>query len=128
MSDFDLNIDNYSLEDLLGLFRLKYDFNQQDLKTAKMLALKTHPDKSGLDKEVFLFFLKAYKMCETIYYFRIKRKNLENNDTYTYENLEQTINEKEKEKLSSLPLSQINFKPKNQIDMVNSSPINFLNP
>ena len=99
MSDFDLNIDNYSLEDLLGLFRLSYDFNYQDLKTAKMIALRTHPDKSGLDKEVFLFFLKAYKMCETIYYFRVKRKNLESNDTYKYENLEQTLNEKEKEKI-----------------------------
>tara|TARA_B100001063_G_scaffold94087_1_gene87636 strand:+ start:3939 stop:4832 length:894 start_codon:yes stop_codon:yes gene_type:complete len=99
MSGFDLNINNYSLEDLLSLFKLDYDFTLEDLKKAKRIALKTHPDKSGLDKHVFLFFLKAYKMCETIYNFRVKRIKLEKDKTYTYENLEETLNEKEKEQL-----------------------------
>ena len=72
MSGFDLNLYNYSLEDLLDLFKLDYNFDENDLKMAKKIALKTHPDKSGLDKNVFLFFLKAYKMCVTIYEFRIK--------------------------------------------------------
>ena len=74
MNGFDLNINNYSLEDLLDLFRLDYNFDQSGLKKAKKIALKTHPDKSGLDKKVFMFFLKAYKMCETIYNFRVKRQ------------------------------------------------------
>ncbi len=98
MSGFDLNINNYTLEDLLNLFRLDYNFTIDDLKKAKKIALKTHPDKSGLDQQVFLFFLKAYKMCETIYKFRVKRQDLNLNTTFKYENLE-TLNEKQKEQL-----------------------------
>ena len=70
MVSFDLNIDNYDLEDLLNLFHLNYEFNEDDLKRAKNRALKTHPDKSGLKKEVFLFFMKAYKMIESIHDFK----------------------------------------------------------
>lgn len=98
MSGFDLNINNYTLEDLLNLFRLDYNFTMDDLKKAKKIALRTHPDKSGLDQQVFLFFLKAYKMCETIYKFRVKRQDLNLNTTFEYENLE-TLNEKQKEQL-----------------------------
>ena len=35
MSGFDLNINNYTLEDLLNLFRLDYNFTIDDLKNAK---------------------------------------------------------------------------------------------
>ena len=99
MDGFDLNINNYSLEDLLSLFNLNYNFDEDDLKKAKRVALKTHPDKSGLDKTVFLFFLKAYKMCETIYNFRIKRQDLDTHKEYEYENLEENLNEKQRETL-----------------------------
>jgi len=99
MDDFDLNINNYSLEDLLDLFNLDYNFTEENLKEAKKIALKTHPDRSKLDKNVFLFFLKAYKMCVTIYNFRVKRIDLETNKEHIYENLEETINEKQKEVL-----------------------------
>ena len=99
MNGFDLNINNYSVEDLLDLFRLDYNFDQSGLKKAKKIALKTHPDKSGLDKKVFMFFLKAYKMCETIYNFRVKRQDLDTNKKYEYEDLEGSLNEKQKEEL-----------------------------
>mgnify|MGYP001241302988 CR=1 FL=1 len=98
MDDFDLDIDNYGLEDILNLFHLDYKFEKSGMKKAKAMALKTHPDKSGLDQKVFLFFLKAYKMCETIYKFRVKRQDLNLNTTFKYENLE-TLNEKQKEQL-----------------------------
>jgi len=73
MSEFDLNLDNYNLKDLLNLFKIKINFDEDDLKRAKTVALKTHPDKSGLDKEIFDFFFKAYKMIEKIYYFKKKK-------------------------------------------------------
>ena len=62
LEDIDLNIDNYSLDDLLQLFKLPLDFHEEDLKRAKRLVLMTHPDKSNLKKEVFLFLgkLKLY--------------------------------------------------------------------
>ena len=35
MDGFDLNINNYSLEDLLSLFNLNYNFDEDDLKRLK---------------------------------------------------------------------------------------------
>ena len=56
-SKCNLNIDNYELVDLLALFKLDFDFNEQDLKQVKKTVLQTHPDKSQLDKKYFLFLL-----------------------------------------------------------------------
>ena len=88
MDNFDLNIDNYDLEDLLNLFHLNYEFDENELKKAKTVALKTHPDKSGLNKEVFLFFMKAYKMIESIYEFKLKRAKCARNTSYENEKME----------------------------------------
>ncbi len=66
----DLNIHNYDLNDLLTLFKLPFHFKENDLKEAKKIVLKTHPDKSGLDKEYFLFFSQAYKYLLKIHQLR----------------------------------------------------------
>ena len=71
-SDLDMNIDNYELHDLLDLFHLDYNFNEEDLKKTKKTVLMTHPDKSKLPKEYFLFFTAAYKIIYSIYEFRYK--------------------------------------------------------
>lgn len=85
MSDLELNLDNYSLMELLNLFHLKKNYNEKDLKEAKMMALKTHPDKSGLDEKIFIFFKNAYDRIEKIYKFRQRNKqnmyNAEYSDT-----------------------------------------------
>tara|TARA_Y100000816_G_scaffold292305_1_gene286906 strand:+ start:6272 stop:7171 length:900 start_codon:yes stop_codon:yes gene_type:complete len=83
MSDFDLNIDNYSLDDLLNLFHLKYNFTTEELKKAKRIVLKTHPDKSKLPKEYFLFFSKAYKVLVNVNEFRNKSSKKLSNDEYS---------------------------------------------
>lgn len=83
MSDFDLNIDNYSLDDLLNLFHLKYNFTTEELKKAKRIVLKTHPDKSKLPKEYFLFFSKAYKVLVNVNEFRNKCSKKSSNDEYS---------------------------------------------
>lgn len=70
MDNLDLNIDNYSLEDILSLFQLESDFTEEELKEAKKMVLMTHPDKSNLDQEVFFFFTKAYKYLYFIFQFR----------------------------------------------------------
>lgn len=75
MEQADLDIENYDLIDLLNLFKLDYNFNKEDLKQAKKIALMTHPDKSGLDKKYFLFFSAAYKAVYEIYQFRNKTKS-----------------------------------------------------
>ena len=66
-NEIDLNIDNYELDDLLDLFHLDYNFNTEDLKRAKKAVLMLHPDKSGMDKEYFLFFTSAYRVILSIY-------------------------------------------------------------
>ena len=78
----DLNIDNYQLDDVLNLFRIPVDFNETDLKRAKQIVLKTHPDKSNLDPEYFRFYSKAYKMLYTIWEFR-KRGDIDNDNKNT---------------------------------------------
>ena len=70
MESLDLNIDNYNLPDILALFNLPTLFNDADLKRAKLAVLKTHPDKSQLPKEYFLFFTKAYRIIHQIYTIR----------------------------------------------------------
>jgi len=77
----DLDINNYSLQDLLNLFNLNVDFSFEDLKNTKKIVLKTHPDKSKLPKEYFLFYSKAYKMLYHVFEFRSKTKK-SFNDTY----------------------------------------------
>jgi hypothetical protein len=86
-SNLDLNIDNYSLEDILQLFRLSSDFDEADMKDAKKMVLKMHPDKSRLDAKYFLFFSKAYKVLYSIYEFKQKSqtKNIEDAE---YENVD----------------------------------------
>jgi hypothetical protein len=74
--DISLNIDEYELIDLLNLFKLDFDFNEQDLKKVKKTVLQTHPDKSPhLSKEYFLFFSEAYKIIYSVYQFRYKSTN-----------------------------------------------------
>ena len=88
--DVDLNIENYELDDLLNLFNLTYNFNEEDIKKVKLVVMKTHPDKSGLENKYFIFFQKAYKMLLEIYYFRGKRKKSYNTEyrDLEYENIE----------------------------------------
>jgi len=86
-SNLDLNIDNYSLEDILQLFRLSSDFDEADMKDAKKMVLKMHPDKSRLDTKYFLFFSKAYKVLYSIYEFKQKSQT-QNIEDAEYENVD----------------------------------------
>jgi len=90
MESVDLNIDNYDLRDLIGLFQIPFHFTETHLKEAKKTVLKTHPDKSRLDKKYFLFFSKAYKYLLKIFQLR-KGSNITNTeydkqDTWEEEN------------------------------------------
>jgi hypothetical protein len=68
--DLDLDIRNYELRDILNLFKLPSVFNESNMREAKLMVMRTHPDKSGLDKEYFLFFSKAYKILHEVYQVR----------------------------------------------------------
>jgi len=101
MEAIDLNITNYNLKDILSLFQVPYDFNENHMRGAKKLVLKMHPDKCGLDKEYFLFFSSAYKILYRIYQFRNKS---------TAQSSEYIIEEDEEEREKKLLLKQIEGK------------------
>lgn len=63
----DLNINSYSLDELLDLFQLDYNMNITDLKQAKKRVLQLHPDKSRLPPEYFLFYKRAYEKIVELY-------------------------------------------------------------
>ena len=94
----DLNIDNYDLEDVLNLFKLPKHFDEQDLKKAKQIVLKTHPDKSSLGPEYFMFYSKAYKMLYSIWEFK-KSATTDNIDNYNTDYASVTYNEEQKKEL-----------------------------
>ena len=73
MSTLDLDINNYNLDDILRLFKVDYNFNEDDIKNCYKTVLKLHPDKSGLDKEYFLFYTKAFKVLKNVYEYKNKR-------------------------------------------------------
>jgi hypothetical protein len=55
-----LDIAMYSFKELLDLFNLSYNITINELKQAKKRVLMTHPDKSNLPPEYFLFYKKAF--------------------------------------------------------------------
>lgn len=79
--NLDLDIRNYKLEDITKLFNIPLVFNESDLRVAKLAVLRTHPDKSNLPKEYFLFFSSAYKMLYQVYTFR-SGKNRNTKESY----------------------------------------------
>ena len=88
--EIDLNIENYSREDLYKLFGFKTSLVLTDdaMKEAKKIVLKTHPDKSRLEDKYFIFFGKAYKKLLEIYEFqnKIQKKNVDKNEYYNSKN------------------------------------------
>lgn len=79
----DLNLDSYSRVDLYKLFGLKHmHLSDDNMREAKKIVLKTHPDKSKLEPKFFLFFSKAYKKLYSIYEFqnRSSEKKMENTE------------------------------------------------
>ena len=63
-----LQLESYSLRELLGLFDLNpHDIKVDDLKRAKKKVLMMHPDKSKLDPSYFLFYKKAFDVIVVMY-------------------------------------------------------------
>lgn len=103
--NIDLNIENYSLNEILQLFQLDYNFGEQELKQAKKIVLKTHPDKCKLPKEYFLFYSKAYKMLYRIFEFRDKVKQSNDNPSYD-SNIDKTSQESYHKMINSMNSKQ----------------------
>ena len=63
-----LDIQMYSFKDILELFHIDdYTINENQIKKAKKVVLMTHPDKSKLPSEYFLFYKKAFDILHNYY-------------------------------------------------------------
>ncbi len=85
-----LDINSYSLDDLLTLFELDYRLTAEDMLRAKRKVLMMHPDKSKLPSTYFLFYKTAYEIILDIH--RSKNKMTQTAPTaYTPEILHNTL-------------------------------------
>ena len=97
--EIDFDLANYNLQELLNLFQLNHNFKIDDLKNAKKIVMRLHPDKSGLAKEYFIFFQQAYKILHKIYYFRFRQnKKAHTRDTIEIADDQRVILERLKDK------------------------------
>lgn len=89
MTEVDLNISNYSLSDILKLFKLEHGLDEAGMKKAKRQVLLMHPDKSNLSQDYFLFFSSAYKLLYRVYEFHQRNnKDTTINREYTTEHID----------------------------------------
>ena len=87
-----LNINSYSLDELLGLFNLNYNMTLNDLKNAKKQVLMLHPDKSKLSSDYFLFYKKAFEIIVQLFENNNKQNQKITEDTTKYQPLENGLN------------------------------------
>jgi hypothetical protein len=62
METIDLNIENYTFNDILQLFKLSSNYDKTELDKQKVILTKINPENSQLDKKYYEFFLKAYEV------------------------------------------------------------------
>jgi len=80
--DIDFNLDNYSYPEILNIFKLNNtNLNEQDLINVENKCIYV---KNNSSEDVYLFFMKIYKIIECIHYLQ------QNN--YIYKNDEEKIN------------------------------------
>jgi curved DNA-binding protein CbpA len=81
----DLNIENYSRDELFKLFGVtNISLTEDVMKECKKLVLKSHPDKCRLDEKYFIFFSKAYNKLKGIYEFQNKMQIKKTADSSEY--------------------------------------------
>lgn len=72
-----LNIHQYTFNELLDVFDLKPDLTMEDLKRTRRHVLSLHPDKNrSVSVDHYMFFKGAYELIES-YYQTLKRQTIE---------------------------------------------------
>lgn len=107
-SSIDLDIDNYSCDDLFNLLGIQgRTLDETLMKSVKKVVLKTHPDKSNLHPDYYIFFSKAYNRLHAIYV--AQNKTAKKSDNYNNDYNPAYSDEKEK-LLNSFFETNNNFK------------------
>ena len=96
LDSLNLNLDDYSLEDLYNLFKITdRHLTDETMKETRKRVLKLHPDKAPtLNPNIYEFFNKAYKRLEQIYSFQNKSEAAKKKQSTSYD--ESGFDDKEK--------------------------------
>jgi hypothetical protein len=88
MSQHNLDINKYSLEEIFGLFDLTYDLTEESMRAAKKKVLMIHPDKSRLPPTYFHFYREAYDIVLNIYKQKVRKTEGPSNSKPIYKPLD----------------------------------------
>ena len=88
MSQHNLDINKYSLEEIFGLFDLTYDLTEESMRAAKKKVLMIHPDKSRLPPTYFHFYREAYDIVLNIYKQKVRQTEGPSNSKPIYKPLD----------------------------------------
>ena len=89
MNNLDLNISNYTFDDILGLFKLDTTFTEPQLIKCKDKINKLHPNNSNLSIEYYNLYIDAYNLLNEYLIHQLhlqeestnKINDVKNNDT-----------------------------------------------
>ena len=95
-----LNIQAYTLDEVLGLFDLPYQLSVEDMKRAKKKVLMLHPDKSRLSPDYFLFYKKAYEIVYQFYEQQTRQSREVNERATVYQPVVQDHNKTTQNRIS----------------------------
>lgn len=95
-----LDIQTYSLEEILGLFDLNHHLTVEDMKRAKKKVLMLHPDKSNMDSKYFLFYKKAYEVIFQFYEHQQKQNRPVPTEEPVYKPKEESYNKSAQQKIN----------------------------
>ena len=90
MSNHNLNISMYSLEEILGLFNLTYDIDLDGIKRAKKKVLMLHPDKSRLSSDYFIFYKHAFEIIVRYYEEQTRHNRKTSSESTIYSQINET--------------------------------------
>ena len=107
MKNHNLDIAMYSLRELLNLFDIDtYDITREQMVAAKKKVLRTHPDKSRLPSEYFLFYKKAFEVVLNFYNDQTKQNAEVRDKDYSPLNNDNEENQKIKSQIQKkIPIS-----------------------
>ena len=77
-SSYNLDIREYSLDDLFNLFEIPSttEIRKEHIRIAKQKVIMSHPDKSRLPPEYFIFYKKAFEMI--VHYYETQNRTEQN--------------------------------------------------
>jgi hypothetical protein len=108
MNNHNLDITTYTFDEVLNIFNLSYEVNEDHIKTAKKKVLMMHPDKSRLPPEYFLFYKKAFDIVVNYYVNRNKMNIPITQDKLVYNKNNENYNKNIKSKISEMKKEEFN--------------------